>query len=517
MPRAIVRKPRTPSRPLPQPERDRAATGIAGLDNVLAGGFPRHQLYLIQGDPGAGKTTLGLQFLLEGARTGDRGLYITFSETAEELTRAAGSHGWDLSPVQIHQLSIEEQLKTDAQHTVFPPAEVELLEITQTLLSVVEHFRPARVVIDSLSELRLLAGDPLRYRRQILMLKQQLGHHLCTVLLLDDRPLVSSDLQLESLAHGVVTLQQVAQEFGTERRRLRVQKLRATTYRGGWHDFIIRTGGLDVFPRLVAAEHRLTSSGQTFASGLPELDRLTGGGLLRGTSTLFMGPAGVGKSTVAIQYAVAAAQRKEKTVIYSFDENVHTIMARTEKLGMDLKSHLDSGMIAIRPVDPAELTPGEFVHTVRQAVEQDGVKLIIVDSLNGYLAAMPEERFLTIQLHELLTYLAQRDVSSLMVVSQHGVMGPMDTPIDLSYLSDAILLFRYYEYKGEVRQAISMVKKRSSAHERTIRDLRFEDGRITLGEPLRQLHGVLTGVPVHDDNGLQAAAAAQSRRRPRPS
>jgi circadian clock protein KaiC len=478
--------------------RGRSATGIKGLDDVLGGGLIRDRLYLLDGDPGAGKTTLSLQYLLEGARQGEQGLYVTLSETREELTAVAASHGWSLDALEIVELIAgEKELAGDAQVTMYHPSEVELSETTKTVLDAVERVNPQRVIFDSLSEMRLLAQSSLRYRRQILALKQFfIGRH-CTVLLLDDRTAEGSDTQLQSIAHGVISLEQMAPEYGAERRRLRVMKFRGTAYRGGYHDFCIREGGLEVYPRLVAAEHKQAFERSHIASGVTKLDALLGGGPDRGTSTLLLGPAGCGKSTIAVQYAVAAAERGDHSVIFAFDESLATLEARTASLGIRLAQGTRAGQVKVHQIDPAEVSPGQFAYMVREAVERDGARVVVIDSLNGYLNAMPAERFLTIQLHELLTYLGRQGVTTLMVVAQHGLMGStMQTPVDTSYLADSVVLLRYFETRGSVKKAISVVKKRSGAHEDTIRELWFDSKGIHLSEPLTEFHGILTGVPL---------------------
>ncbi len=471
--------------------------GIAGLDHVLGGGLTPNRLYLVEGDPGSGKTTLALQFLLEGARVGERGLYVTLSETKDELLGVALSHGWSLDRLDVCELiPSEDSLLPDAQTRMFHPSEVELAETTRAVLTEVERTKPARVVFDSLSEMRLLAQNPLRYRRQILALKQFFTGRQCTVLLLDDRTSEVTDLQLQSLAHGVVSLEHLAPEYGAERRRLRVVKMRGKEFRGGYHDFCIRRGGLEVFPRLVAAEHQHPFAAGQVQSGVAALDALIGGGLDRGTSALLMGPAGSGKSSIAVQYAVAAAARGERAAIFTFDESVATLQARSAGLGMDLKGHMDAGRVGVQQVDPGELSPGEFADAVRRAVERDGARVVVIDSLNGYLQAMPEERFLTIQLHELLTYLGQQGVVTLLVVAQHGLLGTgMQTPVDASYLADAVILLRYFEAGGRLRRAISVVKKRSGPHEATLREMALGPTGLWVGEPLTDFHGVLTGTP----------------------
>jgi circadian clock protein KaiC len=474
-----------------------SSTGTTGLDQILGGGFTPNRLYLIEGDPGAGKTTLALCYLLEGAKQGETGLYVTLSETREEIESVAQSHGWSVDAIRIVELiASEENLTPDSQYTMYHPSETELGETTKKVLEEVERVKPRRVVFDSLSELRLLAQSPLRYRRQILALKQFFAGRKCTVLLLDDRTADESDLQVHSIAHGVLTLEQLSPEYGAERRRLRVVKLRGKAYKGGFHDFTIVRGGLDVFPRLVAADHQHAFKRDKVPSGVKPLDDLLGGGLDRGTSTLIMGPAGSGKSTVAVQYVVAAAARGDHAAIFAFDESRETLLARSAALGMDLRTHIDSGLVTVQQVDPAEMSPGEFVHAVRDQVEQSQCRIVVIDSLNGYMNAMPEERFLTIQLHELLTYLGHKGVTTILVVAQHGLMGStMQSPVDVSYLADSVILTRYFEFRGRVKKAVSVVKKRSGAHEETIRELRVGKGGITVGTPLENLHGVLTGVP----------------------
>lgn len=473
----------------------RTSTGVAGLDQILNGGLPRDRLYLLQGDPGVGKTTLALQWLLDGAARGETCLYVTLSETREELLAAAASHGWNLKGIHLFELPRPGELGTDDENTLFHPSEVELAETIKVLLREVARLSPRRVVFDSLSEVRLLAQNALRYRRQVLSLKQFFIGRGATVLMLDDRTSGEADLQLQSLAHGVLSLEQMSPLYGAERRRLRVLKLRGVAFVGGYHDFTIETGGLAVFPRLVAADHRQDFSAGQLSSGVPEIDALVGGGVDAGTSILLMGPAGTGKSTVAMQYVAAAAKAGQRALIYAFDENQNTISVRTREIGIDLEDHLASGLVEIRQVDPAELSPGEFTHSVRQAVEERQVKLVVVDSLNGYLHAMPEEEFLTLQLHELLMYLAQMGVITMMVVAQHGFVGTIQAPVDVSYLADAVMLFRHFEADGRLRKAISVVKKRTGAHESMIRELTISAEGITVGQPLERFRGVMTGVP----------------------
>ena len=477
---------------------DRSSSGIVSFDDVLGGGYVRDRLFLIDGDPGAGKTTLALQYLMEGARRGEKVLYITLSETREELAAVAASHNWSLEGVEILELfASERSLSAESQLTMFHPSEVELSETTQVLLNAIEKDNPRRVVLDSLAELRLLSQNSLRYRRQILALKSFFVGRQCTVLLLDDRTSERSDMQLQSIAHGVISLEQLAPGYGSERRRLRVIKMRSATYRGGYHDFIIKRGGIEVFPRLIAAEHISEMPQGQISSGVRELDDLLGGGIDRGTSTLFVGPAGSGKSTLAIHYAIAAAQRGEHAAIFMFDEGIATLRRRVSALGMDFTSGEKPGQIKLTQLDPGQVSPGEFAHLVRQAVEQRKASVVVIDSLNGYMNAMPDERFLTIQLHELLSYLSYRSVTTMMVVAQHGLLtSTMEPAIDASYLADSVVLLRYFEDAGHVKKAISVFKKRSGRHEDTIRELSFSSDGLEISEPLEQFQGVLAGVPV---------------------
>ena len=478
------------------------SSGIEGLDDILNGGFNPNRMYLCEGVPGSGKTTLGMQFLAAGARAGESVLYVTLSESAEELREIGKSHGWTLDGIHIRELiPSERSLEPDDQYTVFHPSEVELTETTKHILQDVEKLKPRRVVFDSLSELRLLAGNPLRYRRQILALKQFFAGRKCTVLMLDDLTATDRDLQVQSIAHGALSLEQMVPEYGSDRRRLRVVKYRGKVFRGGFHDYAIRTGGLEVFPRIVAAEHRHRRETARISGGVKALDDLLGGGLELGTSTLIVGAPGTGKSTLAAQFVAAAAERGLKGAMFIFDESTPTLFSRTAGMGIDLERHVQAGTVIVQPVDPAELSPGEFAHALRRAVNRDGARVVVIDSLNGYLNATPEERFLTIQLHELLSYLGQLGVATLLVGAHHGLIGgAMRTPVDTSYLADAVILLRYYEALGEVRQAISIVKKRGGAHERTIRDYRLTGEGIQIGEPLRRFRGVLTGVPIPLDD-----------------
>jgi circadian clock protein KaiC len=473
------------------------ATGIIGLDNILDGGLTPNRLYLVEGTPGAGKTTLGLQFLLEGVRRGERVVYVTLSETTPELENVAQSHGWSLDGMHISELMpSEEAMLTDAPYTMFHASEVELHETTKRVLDDIERVKPTRVVFDSLSEMRLLAQSSLRYRRQILSLKQYFTGRHCTVLLLDDFSAEASDVQLQSLAHGVIELEQHIPNFGSERRRLHVRKMRGKRFSGGFHDFVIRRGGLEIFPRLIAADHRQQDSRGIISSGIKELDELLGGGLHCGTSTLVAGPTGCGKSSLASLFAIKAAENGDNAAIFMFDETQSTFLARSASLGLNIEEHIQSGRIKVQQIDPAEMSPGEFGALIRDAAQVHGASVVVIDSLNGYLNAMPDERFLTIQLHELLTFMSQCGVATLLIAAQHGIVGPgMEGPIDASYLSDAVILLRYFEAAGTVRQAISVVKKRSSAHERTIREYKLTSEGIRIGQPLHDFHAVLSGVP----------------------
>jgi circadian clock protein KaiC len=480
---------------MPMEQSEVASTGIEGLDHILVGGFPRNRVYLVQGDPGVGKTTLGLQFLLEGMRHGETALYITLSESGAELRSVARSHGWNIEGLHIYEQLIGEEALEEEDTTVFYPAEIELGETIKGMLMEVDRVKPQRVVIDSLSEIRLLAQSSLRYRKQILALKQFFAGRNCTVLCLDDRTADAPDIQLQSVPHGVVELERYTPLYGAARRRLQLVKVRGLNFKDGYHDFSILTGGIVVYPRLVAAEHRVLVPQEQIPSGLKKLDAMIGGGVDRGTSTVIMGPAGCGKSALSTQYAVAAARRGEKATMFIFEESISSLLHRSHALGMPLQKFMDEGLIKVRQIDPAQLQPGEFAHLVRESVEQDHISVLVIDSLNGYLNAVPEERFLLLHLHELLSYLGQHGVASILVFAQHGLVGPMQTVVDVSYLADCVILLRYFEAGGRLHKAISIVKKRSGAHETAIRSITMGSEGLVVGELLENYRGILSGIP----------------------
>jgi circadian clock protein KaiC len=479
------------------PAQQRASTGIAGLDDVLGGGLPARHVYLVEGDPGAGKTTLGLHFLREGVERGERGLYVTLSETATELRTVATSHGWSLEGIELFELVSEEGLSPELEQSILHPSQVELGETVQGVIAAVERLKPQRVVFDSLSEMRLLAQDPLRYRRQVLALKKFFSDQGCTVLLLDDRSSRDTDQQLHSIAHGVINLEQAVDQYGPERRRMRVLKMRGIKFRGGEHDFVLDTGGISVFPRLVASEHRLQSAAQVVGTGVPKLDAMMGGGMPCGSNTLFSGPSGVGKTTTAVACVMAALQRGEKAAYYLFDEGLSTLLIRARSLGMDLAPYLESKQLRIVPLDPAEVSAGEFAHMVRHAVEDENAQVVVIDSLNAYLQAMPGSKYLMLQMHELLTYLNYQNVVTILILGHHGVLGEIRTEVDMSYLADAILMFRFFEARGKLLKAVSMVKSRTNQHEQTIREFRMGASGLEIGAELTDFEGVLAGVTAY--------------------
>ncbi len=470
-----------------------ASTGISGLDDVLGGGLPTRHLYLVEGSPGTGKTTLALQFLLEGRERGERGLYVTLSETSAELAQVAQSHGWSLDGIKVFDLVSDEGLSEEAEQTILHPSEFELGETTREVMKLVDELKPHRVAFDSLSELRLLAQSPLRYRRQILALKRFFAQLGCTVLMLDDKTSGEGDQQLHSIAHGVVHLNQNANDYGPDKRQLRVVKLRGVKFRSGDHDVNLDRGGLVVFPRLAAGEHGGSFDDTPVSTGTPAFDEMLGGGLAPGSNLLFAGPAGVGKTTTATSCAVAAMRRGDKVAYYLFDEGLHSLRQRSRSLGLDLEPFIASGQLMIRSFDPAEVTPGQFAHAVRDAVEKDGVQMVVLDSLNSYMQAMPGGQYLQLQMHELLSYLNLKGVVTLLILSLHGTVGEMKTDIDLSYLSDAMVQYRFFEARGEVLKAISVIKSRTSAHETTIREFRLGPDGVEIGKPLSDFHGILVG------------------------
>jgi circadian clock protein KaiC len=480
--------------------RASVATGIEGLDDILNGGLTPHRLYLVEGVPGSGKTTMAMQFLMEGAARGEKVLYVTLSETTEELQEAAASHGWSLDGIVIHELvPMGDQLDPESQYTMFHPSEVELAETTHRILQEVERLQPQRVVFDSLAEIRLLAGSLLRFRRQVLALKQYFAGRGTTVLLLDETHVSEHGMHVHTVVHGAIELVQMKPEYGGDRRRLRVSKMRGRAFQSGNHDYTIETGGVRVFPRLVAAEFRREGENSTMSSGLPALDALLGGGLDRGTSTLLVGAAGTGKSSLAAHFVMSAAQRGEHSAMFLFDESLRAMLTRSRGLGLDVEGRIREGIVEVQAIDPGELSPGEFIHRIRQAVEQGGARVLVVDSLNGYLNAMAEEQLVLIQFHELLAYLAQMGVVTLMINAQIGLIGQMTTTVDVSYLADTVILLRYFEASGEVRQAISVLKKRTGPHERTIRELTISKAGLEIGPALRHYRGILTGVPQEID------------------
>jgi circadian clock protein KaiC len=474
-------------------EQQRVSVGIPGLDDVLNGGLPAGRLYLVQGTPGVGKTTLALRFLLQGVKERETALYITLSETRAEIEQVAASHGWSLEGLSLYELSsLDETLRLEAPNSLYATSDVELEETMRVLLAEVDRVKPQRIVFDSLSEIRLLAQTPMRFRRQLLALKQYFAGRGCTVLLLDDSTGAPGDI--ESLAHGVISMEQTVSAYGADRRKLRVTKLRGSDYRSGNHDFVIVAGGLQVFPRLVAAEHRSDFGIATMSTGVLQLDQLLGGGLDRGASTLLLGPAGTGKSAVVMQAACAAAERGERVALFLFEERMGTFDARAAGIGLPIRQHIDKGLIRVQQIDPAEIPPDQFTHLVRQSVD-DGAKMLVVDSVSGYFMAMPDSQAMSLQLHELLAYTGDQGVASLLTLAQTGFLGNMRSPIDMSYLADTVILFRYFEAQGRIHKAVSVVKKRSGAHEDSIRKLSFGKTGIVVGQPLLEFHGVLTGIP----------------------
>jgi circadian clock protein KaiC len=472
-----------------------ALSGIPGLDEVLAGGFVRDHAYVLEGAPGTGKTTLALQFLMEGVRRGEAALYVTMSETADELAAGAASHGWSLAGACVFELfPADSVLDEEQQQSLVYPADLELGETIGQLFAEVERLRPQRVVLDSLSEIRLLAQGSLRYRRQILALKHYFVRQRATVLMLDDMATDLPDRTVHSIAHGVIRLEELSPEYGAERRRLRVLKYRGRRYRGGFHDFVIATGGVKVFPRLVAAETKGRFDGRLVTSGIAEMDALLGGGLEQGTSTLLLGPSGTGKSLLALHFAVTATRRGERAAIFLFDEDPGLLASRTRCMGLDVEGLVAAGALHLEAVDPAELSPGEFAQRIRDLVA-GGVRTIVIDSLNGYQAAMPQESFLILHLHELLQFLGRRGVTTIATIAMHGVVGQTAAPLEMTYLADTVILLRYFEMDGRVRRAISVLKKRAGEHEDAIREMQITASGIGIGPTLAAFRGILAGTP----------------------
>ena len=495
--------------PGPGGVRDRISTGIRGLDDILGGGLPQGHIYLLEGESGAGKTTVGLHFMLEGRDRGERTLWLTLSETERELHQIAGSHGWSLDRVTVcNPTRAHRDLDPDEKYSFFSPADVELDQIRTAITDVVNQHKPTRVVFDPFSDIRHLARDVLRYRREVLALREFFTERGCTVLLIQEMTRgTPGDPQAEALVHGYLTLHQESPDYGGQRRRLRVHKMRGMSFRDGYHDFAIHTGGVEVFPRLVASEHFDETPDELVGSDVPHLDALLGGGLERGSSMLIMGSAGVGKSTLATHYAVSVARRGERAAMFIFDETVRTLRARSEKLGLPVGKHIRDGTISVRQIDSAEYSAGQFTHMVMQAVDEEDARLVVIDSLSGYLSAMPEERFLSTHLHELLIYLSHRNVVTLLTLAQHGVVGhQVVSPVDISYLADSVLLLRYFEAFGAIRRAISVVKKRSGPHEVLVREMSIDSSGIVIGRPLKQFQGVLTGQPEFRGEESQLAA-----------
>ncbi len=474
----------------------RLATGVPGLDDILSGGLPSGQMYLLEGDPGTGKTTLAMQFVMSGVKAGEKALYITLSEPASELQGSALSHGWDTELLPIAEFVPEEaSFSPEQQYTVFHPSEIELATTIQRLTAEIERHNPDRLVIDSLSELRLLASDAMRYRRQLLALKQFFAGRHTTVLMLDDLTGEAHDLQLQSIAHGVVRLEKLPRSYGATRRRVEILKLRGSAFREGFHDYTIQYGGLFIYPRLVASEHGRDFPLERVQSSNASLDAMFGGGIARGSSTLFTGPAGCGKSTLAMLYAFAAAQRGDRAIVYAFDEILRTAKARARALGMDVDAVIGQSTLSMSQIDPAEMSPGEFIARIRSDVDDKDTRVVVIDSLNGLLNSMPDERDIILQLHELLAYLNQKGVTTILILALQGLVGTMQAQIDVSYLADTVVLLRYFEVRGSIRQVISVLKQRVGAHERSLRELHFSSKGIQLGEPLHGFQGVLTGVP----------------------
>lgn len=494
-------------RPTPQ-----VPTGVPGLDPVVGGGYAENRVHLVEGQPGSGKTSMAIQFLMDGARQGELGLYVTLSESTAELCAVAASHGWTFEGIEIFEMVPPElSLDPSAQQTVLYSSELELGETVRMVMAEVQRVRPKRLVFDSLSEIRLMSQGSLRYRRQVLALKHFFLKMGCTVLMLDDLTSEQDDLNLHSISHGVLRLEQIAALYGAERRRLRCIKMRGVKFRGGYHDFTIERGGLHVYPRLVAADHRVEFDADVVSSGVPELDALVGGGLDRGTSTLLIGPSGSGKSSLSLQFVYAALRRGEPVLMLVFDEVRSVFLRRAHGMGFDLLPFIDQGLLHLRQIDPAELTPGELTACVRDSVESKGVRVVVLDSLSGYLNAMPEEHFMMLQMHEVLSYLNQQGIVTILILAQHGMVGHMASPVDLTYLSDSVIMLRFFESGGKLRRALSVLKKRTGHHEETIREYRISAHGVAVGEALTEFQGVLTGVPTY--TGAESSLLDESAER----
>jgi circadian clock protein KaiC len=481
----------------------RASTGVAGLDDILGGGLSRSRLHLLEGSPGTGKTTIALQFLLAGAEAGEIGIYVSLAETEQELRDGARSHGWTIGDaIEIFELVPPESvLDPDQQQSLLYSSDLELGETIQRIFEAIQRLKPKRVVIDSLSEIRLLAQSSLRYRRQILALKHYFAQSNSTVIMLDDLTTETTDRAVHSIAHSVIHLDQLAPTYGGERRRLRIIKCRGQSFSAGYHDFMITHGGVQVFPRLVAAEHRKSHPAKAMSSGIDALDLLLGGGIAAGSSTLVIGPAGTGKSLLVLHFIAAAVARGERAALFVLDEELGLLLARAKGLGIDLEAMRDAKQLFIEQVDAAEVSPGEFSHRVRRCVDREGIRIVAIDSLNGYQAAMPEEQFVLLHLHELLQYLNRQGAATFLAVAQHGMIGDMKQTIDVTYLADTVIMLRYFEALGRVRRAISAVKKRTGSHEDTIREFQINSRGMAIGPPLRDFQGVLRGVPKYVGKG----------------
>ena len=486
-------------------ESSRITSGIPGLDEILNGGVPRKTLLLIEGRPGSGKTTIALQFLLQGVREGETCLLITNAESAQQLDWIAATHGWKLDGIHVSEWreSADSAGEDAEDYTLFAEAEVEVGETLQYLYAEIERVQPTLLVIDTISALRVLAPTPAFYRRQLRRIREFLSTRSCTTLILDDASTGEKDARSQTLADGIIELNQVDFTYGMDRRRLRVRKLRGSTYVTGAHDFSITTGGIVLYPRLVARTHAKGGALEPLSSTIAELDRLSGGGLPRGTSTLMIGPAGTGKSTLSTIYALAAAGRGEKCCILLLDERIETHVARSQGLGLEIEAAMEAGSIRIQELNAAELSPGEIAHLLVRQVEEDDVGLVVIDTLNGYLHSAMEEPTVLLHLRELVAYLGRRNIVTLLTLTQHGIFGPaMLTPMDVSFLADNVFLLRYFEESGGIRQALSMVKKRTGQHERTIREFVLAPGSISVGPPLREFSGILTGTPYYRGSSL---------------